>query len=128
MNYTKGRWRIVAGNIEATGGYGQVLHTIANVFTPDKFSDEQLAKAKGGHIKMVTNSNSQKLSANEGQTGCEACIKKDEIISEMYEALKAMNNGSFLDPDNPDRVWERACPSNEAVLKAFRALAKAEGK
>lgn len=46
---------------------------------------------------------------------------------DMYEALKAMNNGSFLDPENPDRVWERATPSPEAILKAFKALAKADG-
>lgn len=37
---------------------------------------------------MATNSSSQTKNGSEGQTGCEACIKKDEIISELYEALK----------------------------------------
>ena len=46
---------------------------------------------------------------------------------DMYEALKAMNYGSFLDPTNSDKVWERATPSSETILKAFKALAKAEG-
>lgn len=51
-----------------------------------------------------------------------------EAFRDMYEALKAMNYGSYLDPEDPDRVWERATPSPDAILKAFKSLAKAEGK
>jgi len=32
----------------------------------------------------------QTKNGNEGQTGCEACIKKDEIISDLYKALEAI--------------------------------------
>ena len=49
-------------------------------------------------------------------------------IKEMYEALRAMIEGNELDPHNQNRVWQRGTPSTEAILKAFRALAKAEGK
>ena len=52
---------------------------------------------------------------------------KHKSAPDLYEALKAMNSGSFLDPENPERVWERATPSQEAILKAFKALAKADG-
>ncbi len=37
---------------------------------------------------MVTNSTSQTKNESEGQAGCEACIKKDETITDLYEALK----------------------------------------
>ncbi len=50
---------------------------------------------------------------------------------DMYEALKAMLEGSEiapLRPDEPIRVWERAMPSEEAILMGFKALAKAKGK
>ena len=47
---------------------------------------------------------------------------------EMYEALKAVLEGSSLDPSNPGRIWERQTPSSKAILKAFEALAKTEGK
>jgi len=46
----------------------------------------------------------------------------------MYEALKDMNSLNFLDPNNPDRVWERGVPSERAIIRAFTALLKAEGK
>ena len=44
----------------------------------------------------------------------------------MYEALEAMNSGSYLNPSNPNRVWDRATPSEAAIIKAFQALAAAE--
>ena len=52
----------------------------------------------------------------------------EEAFRDMYEALKVMNAGNSLSPGNPNRVWERATPPTVAILKAFKALAKAEGK
>jgi len=48
-----------------------------------------------------------------------------------YEALKMMLEGSEIAPlraDEPIRVWERAMPSEEAILYGFKALALAEGR
>ena len=53
---------------------------------------------------------------------------KHGATEDMYEALEAMKDGSFLDPENPNRVWERATPNEGAIIKAFQALAKAEGE
>ena len=64
---------------------------------------------------MDTNSTSQTKNENEGQTGCEACIKKDEIITALYEALKdVLNMRTIVDSYEKDR--------------ALKALAKADGK
>ena len=46
----------------------------------------------------------------------------------MYEALRKMLSGNMLDPSDPNRVWERECPSHDAIIKAYKALALAEGK
>lgn len=51
--------------------------------------DNTLENTKlGGKEKMDTNSTSQTKNGNEDQTGCEACIKKDELITDLYEALR----------------------------------------
>lgn len=54
-----------------------------------------------------------------------------QSITDLYEALKAMLEGSEIAPlrsDEPIRVWERATPSEEAILNGFKALAKARVK
>lgn len=60
---------------------------------------------------MVINLTSPGKKENEGQIGCEACIKKDEIIRDLYEALIAFVNV------RPNRFEQ-----------GEKALAKAEGK
>jgi len=69
---------------------------------------------------MATNSTSQTKNENEGQIGCEACIKKDKIIADLYEALKFMTQRyKTIEPlYSGDR---------QAIEKADEALAKAEG-
>jgi len=42
---------------------------------------------------MDTGSTSQTKNESEGQTGCEACIKKDRTITDMYEALGKIAEG-----------------------------------
>ena len=49
---------------------------------------------------------------------CSECKEIDAVLMDLpgssralYAALKAMNDGSFLDPENSNRVWERAVPS-----------------
>jgi len=55
-------------------------------------------------------------------------ISVAESIVDMYEALKAMLEGSELDPNNPDRTSSRVCPSSDAVIAGFNALNNVEGK
>ena len=70
---------------------------------------------------MDTNSTSQKKNESEGQTGCEACIKKDEIITDLYEALKdSLKYVIKVYADSDSQA------SKEVLLKAQQALAKAE--
>jgi len=50
---------------------------------------------------------------------------------EMYEALEELMQGQEIESDTPDvpiRVVVRACPSEDAILAGFKALAKAEGR
>lgn len=60
-------------------------------------------------------------------------VKEEDAILDMsapdlYEACKMLLEGSELDPNNPNRAWQRACPNSEAVVSGFKALAKTEGK
>jgi len=62
-----------------------------------------------------------------------ACIKLNpdnplavaESINDMYEAF---NDLMELQGINDGRVTVRACPSEDSILRAQKALAKAEGK
>jgi hypothetical protein len=45
---------------------------------------------------------------------------------DMYEALKAILSGCEIDPNNPERVHERAMPNTKEILQGFKALAKVE--
>ncbi len=52
-----------------------------------------------------------------------------EITDDLVGALNGLLEGSEIAPqqsDEPTRVWQRATPSEEAILAAFKALAKAE--
>ena len=87
------------------------------VFPEDKTVAKEIIQTliKGGIIKMDTNSNSQKQSEGEGQTGCEACIKKDEIITALYEALKVAHRELL------HAQWE------DGLDQVEQALSKVEG-
>ena len=52
---------------------------------------------------------------------CELC----EAAPDMYEALDDLMEPQGI---NDGRVTERSCPSAESILKAQKALMKAEGK
>ena len=58
-------------------------------------------------------------------------ILAETASPDMYEALKAMLEGSEiapLQPYEPIRVWQRAMPTEDAILSAYKALSKADGK
>ena len=65
---------------------------------------------------MDTNSTSQKQKENVGRIGCEACIKKDELISDMYEVVKWVTG-----------MASHTGRDSTVILMAIKALAKAEG-
>ncbi len=81
---------------------------------------------KGGIIKMDTSSNSQTKNESEGQTGCEACIKKDEIIPKLYEALKELAPCMRPVPEG-ETPYEWAI-SERAMKVVRKALALARGE
>lgn len=68
---------------------------------------------------MVTNSTSQTKKESAGQTGCEACIKKDEIITDLYEALKKITTQFGL----VDKLYVK---DHEIISRAEQALAKVD--
>ena len=69
-------------------------------------------------------------SAFQYTTECSHFFDKS-VAPELLEVLEALLEGSEIAPiqtDVPIRVWERAMPSEEAILRGFAALAKARGQ
>ena len=63
------------------------------------------------------------------QANAERIVKAVNSYDAMKKALNGLLEGSEIAPqqsEEPTRVWQRATPSEEAILAAFKALAKAE--
>lgn len=88
MEYTKGEWK------KAKQWTGDKY----NIFTDDEAIASTVSEANAQRIVDCVN-------------GCKG-IENPLAVPDMYEALKEMNDGNFLDPD----------------LEAFKALTKAEGR
>lgn len=65
---------------------------------------------------------------NGGVTEFVANARLIAAAPQLYEALKAMLQGSEIDPLNPNRVVDRSMPSSEAIFQGFASLAAAEGR
>ncbi len=108
MNYTKGNWEIqvLPHKYDFRKGVAYVIRDRRNC-----------ALAEVGHIDAIFDGEETEANAR--------------LIAQapaMYEALKALLVGNILDNQNPNRTVQRTFPSSEAIVAAYKVLAKVEGK